>query len=219
VKTLKWNKRRPADAVAAPATWRPRVSCVRKPRQLRGGTRTAVWSPPPPPYTAPRPRSHRTCTRQPACMQGQLAMPHRPPLGAPLPRPPHFVGAQCQKSRGHSSPSTLSRECRSRLVPPSLLRPTAPLLILLRLIPVPPSTRSSHRRPRPRRPTVLCSGHAGGRMPQATGAALPSPAKAGHPLARFVVTLATFPSEVRSPPVANSGCRRGSPPPGMTLQG
>jgi hypothetical protein len=89
-KMLKWNKRRAADAVAAPrascarygraghvASARP--SSVRKPRHLRGGPRTVVGFPPRLSPSTPRlgrgrpgpgPRARaRTRTRQPARMQ------------------------------------------------------------------------------------------------------------------------------------------------------
>jgi hypothetical protein len=82
-----------ARAAAAPATWRTRVL------PAYGSLDNFVVDRGPPwglrlaflPYTAPRPRPHRagprararTRTRQPSRMQGQLAMPCRPPLGAP----------------------------------------------------------------------------------------------------------------------------------------
>jgi hypothetical protein len=163
-----------------------------------------------PPCTAPRPRPHRTGATR---MQGPLAMPRRPPWGAPLPRPRRFVGA-VPKITVHklAVEPVYRRRSPWPLPPPSFApldscRPTTSLPPLDPKQPS-PSPCTPHRR-QGRRHTGLQRAQ---RLGPAVGARRRRDRPGILPKSTCVNPLGTpGPSfgQVRPPPAVNSGRRRG----------
>jgi hypothetical protein len=185
--------------------WTHRLSlCTVRRAQERRMAGQRAWQGHVPPRAVPRWPVHAGETSRPGCVLTRIRR---------VPRPSRAV-SRATKNQDRSVVGRVSRTPPTSSAP-SLLRPGAPLLILLRVIPVHPSTQPSRRRTRRSRRRWPTAGAAGAQAASRCWPAAPPFPVRPRPattLARLVVGPDTFPSDARSPPAANSGRRHGTPP-------